>query len=394
MKRILVVENGAGFGGALTSLATLLAALDAARWEVHLLTSYTQDHIAAGGAVRRVGVLPRSRRYGPQSGLEKALRPVLGGRAGNVAFLADMLTTGRRYALDIAAYVREHGIDVVQGNNGILLNDAVILGAKWVGRPCVIHARGGEYPSRLAGWLAGSVSRVLAVSDYVARTIRALGYAAQRIVPTPEGLDAAAFVADIDAAAFRLRHGLPRELPLVGLVACLVGWKGHDVFLEACARALPKVRAGAVIVGGEPDGSGGELQRLRQKARDLGLEDRVWFTGHEADVASAMAACQVVIHASTSPEPFGRVILEAMALGRPVVATAAGGPAEIIASGVDGWLVPPGDPPAMAAAMGGLLADDGLRERLGRAGREKVRKRYTLDRHVAAVESAWEVLTR
>jgi len=392
MKRILVVETGAGFGGALTSLETLLSSLDASRWEVHLLTAYPQEYIKVAGAVRRVGVLPRLRRYGPDCGLETALRSLLGRRAGNAAFLLDLLTTGRRFAWAVADYAREHHIDIIQGNNGILINDAVILGARWAGRPCVVHCRCGEYPSRLGGWLARSVSRVLAVSGYVERTVLALGLWPERIALTPEGLDAEAFARGADPRGFWLRHGLPEDVPLIGLVACLVDWKGHDVFLEACARVLPTAHAGAVIVGAEPDGSGRELSRLRQKARDLGIGDRVWFTGHEADVASAMAACQVVVHASTSPEPFGRVILEAMALGRPVIATRAGGPEEIIASGSDGLLVPPGDVRGLAEALDSLLADAGLRERLGRAGLEKVRDRYTLCGHVATVEAVWEEL--
>lgn len=392
MKRILVVETGAGFGGALTSLETLLSSLDATRFEVHVLTAYPQDWIKAEGAVARVGELPRRRRYGPGSVLEKRLRPVLGRRAGNAAFLADLVTTGRRFAWSVAAYAREQRIDIIQGNNGILINDAVILGARWARRPCVIHVRSEEYPSRPGSWLAASVSRFLAVSRFVERSIKALGVSPQRIVLTPEGLDAAAFARGGDGEAFRLRHNLPPGLPLVGLVACLAGWKGHDVFLEACARVLSEAGAGAVIVGGEPDGSGLELSRLRQKARMLGIGDRVWFTGHEADVASAMAACQVVVHASTSPEPFGRVILEAMALGRPVIASRAGGPEEIVTSGTDGLLVAPGDARALARALRGLLADAGERERLGRAGLEKVREGYGLRRHAAIVESVWDAL--
>ncbi|EHJ46143.1 glycosyl transferase group 1 [Solidesulfovibrio carbinoliphilus subsp. oakridgensis] len=392
MKRILVVETGAGFGGALTSLASLLSLLDASRFEVHLLTAYPQDCIRPGGAVGRVEVLPRERRYGPGTVVEAALRPVLGRRAGNAAFLVDLTTTGRRFAASVAAYARLHGIDIIQGNNGILINDAVILAARRAGLPCVVHARGGEYPSRLGSWLAESVARVLAVSGYVAETVAALGLPADRIVAVPEGLDAAAFARGADGRAFRARHGLPADLPLVGLVACLVDWKGQDVFLEACAEALPGSGAGAVVVGAEPDGSGRELARLREKARTLGLGERVWFTGHETDVASAMDACQVVVHASTSPEPFGRVLLEAMALGRPVIATGAGGPREVIEPDTDGLLVPPGDAPAMAGAMGRLLADAGLRERLGLAGRRKVRERYTLAAHVDTVAGVWEEL--
>ena len=392
MKRILVVETGAGFGGALTSLETLLSRVDPGRFQVHLLTSYSQRLIAAKGAVVRVGVLERRRRYGSGSSLEKALGPVLGRRAGNAAFVLDHLTTGRDFARRLGAYARENRIDIIQGNNGVLINDVVILAARRLGQPCVIHSRGAEYPGRVTGWLAKKVDRVLAVSGYVAQSVRALGVAPEDIVMLPEGLDADGFAGRADAGAFRGRHGLSGDLPLVGLVACLVAWKGQDIFLEACAQAMVERKFQAVIVGAEPGDSSQMLARLRAKAVALGLSQAVFFTGHEADVASTMAACDVVVHASTSPEPFGRVLLEAMSLGRPVVATQAGGPMEVISHGQDGLLVPPGDAAAMARAVCRLLGDRSLRESLGRAGWAKVRRDYGIKDHVSRVEKVWEDL--
>jgi glycosyltransferase involved in cell wall biosynthesis len=390
MKRILVVENGAGFGGALTSLETLLSGLDPARWEVHLLTSYPQQAIQARGAVRRTGVVERKRRYGSGSGLEAALRPVIGRLSGNVSFVIDHLSTGRVFANCVARYARDNGVDVIQGNNGVLINDAVILAARQAGKPCVIHSRGAEYSSRVGGWLSRGAAKFVAVSGYVADTVKALGVDPGRISLVPEGLDAEGFARGTDAQAFRLRHGLPEDVPLVGLVACLVGWKGHDVFLDACAQVLPKTGAYAVVVGGEPDGSGEMQARLRAVAKARGIGERVCFTGHESDVASAMAACQVVVHASTSPEPFGRVILEAMAVGRPVVASRAGGPAEVVAHGRDGLLVPPGDAQAMGEAVEVLLGDASLREHMGLAGLKKVRGLYRIEDHVARMEAVWD----
>jgi len=392
MKRILIVENGAGFGGALTSLAALLERLDPTRFEVHLFSSYPQKIITARGAVRRVGVWERKRLYGPQSRLESSLRPIFRQRAGNVSFLADHLSTGRAFAKKAAAYARVNRIDLIQGNNGILINDAVILGAARAKLPCVIHARSGEYPGRVGAWLALRVARVLAVSNYVADTVQKLGVPDERIALVAEGLDAPRFAKSADARAFRARYGIPDDCPVIGMVACLVGWKGHEVFLRACADVLPRFNAKSVIVGGEPDGSGRYLAKLRAMARDLGLGDRVVFTGHEPGVASAMAACQVVVHASTSPEPFGRVLLEAMAVGRPVVAAKAGGAAEVVEHGQDGLLVAPGNVSELAGAMRLLLGDAPLRTRLGRAGREKV-GRYSIVNHTAKVEAVWENLT-
>jgi len=392
MKRILIVENGAGFGGALTSLASLLERLDPARFEVHLFSSYPQKIITAGGAVRRVGVWERKRLYGLGSRLELALRPIFRQRAGNASFLADHLSTGRMFAKKTAAYARVNHIDLIQGNNGILINDAVILGAARAKLPCVIHARSGEYPGRVGAWLAARVARVLAVSNYVADTVRKLGVLGERIALAPEGLDAPRFAKSADAQAFRTRYGLSDDCPVIGMVACLVGWKGHEVFLRACADVLPRFNAKSVIVGGEPDGSGRYLAKLRTMARDLGLGERVVFTGHEPDVAQALAACQVVVHASTSPEPFGRVLLEAMAVGRPVVAARAGGAAEVVEHGRDGLLVAPGNVGELARAMRLLLEDAPLRTSLGRAGREKV-GRYSIENHAARVEAVWDALT-
>ncbi len=110
-------------------------------------------------------------------------------------------------------------------------------------------------------------------------------------------------------------------------------------------------------------------ERLHALAGELGVADRVEFRGFRDDVRAELAELDVLVHASTTPEPFGQVVLEGMAAGLPVVAAAAGGRAEIVTDGVDGLLVAPGDAAALAAALTRLAADPQLRERLGAAGR-------------------------
>jgi glycosyltransferase involved in cell wall biosynthesis len=172
-------------------------------------------------------------------------------------------------------------------------------------------------------------------------------------------------------AEARARLGLPAEGGLVGIVARLQRWKGVHVLLEALPHALrrhPDLHC--VVVGGphelEPDYDA----YLRRTVVDLGLEGRVIFAGAQAEVPLWMQAMDVVVHASAN-EPFGLTIVEAMALGKPVVAAASGGPLEIVSDGVDGLMVPHGDVRGLAAAVTRLLADPELAARLGEAARHR-----------------------
>src|SRR5262249_5014649 len=111
--------------------------------------------------------------------------------------------------------------------------------------------------------------------------------------------------------------------------------------------------------------------RLEVTARELGIAERVSFRGFVDDVHSELAGLDVLVHASTIPEPLGQVVLEGMAVGLPVIAANAGGPAEVIDDGVDGLLYPMGDDAAMAECLRRLAGDEALRSRLGREGRKR-----------------------
>ena len=158
---------------------------------------------------------------------------------------------------------------------------------------------------------------------------------------------------------------------LVGIVGRLQPWKGQDLFLRAAAlvaRDLDDVRF--VVVGGALLGWEGDYPaELRRLADELGLADRVVFTGHQADVYPWYDALDIVVHASAE-EPFGLVLVEAMALGKPLVAANEGGPREIVEHGESGLLASR-TPDAMASAMIELLTDPLVRSRLERGARER-----------------------
>lgn len=177
--------------------------------------------------------------------------------------------------------------------------------------------------------------------------------------------------------------------PAIGMVGRLTPWKGQDVVLRAFAAARAAGLAPSTrlrLVGAAHFGADEAFEHvLRGLAAELGIADMVDFRGHQSDVAAEIAACDVVVHASTRPEPFGQVVIEAMALGRPVIAADAGGPAEVVTDGHDGLLVPPGDVEALASALVRLTADREARARLAENGRQTV-TRYALPHVVAQIE--------
>jgi glycosyltransferase involved in cell wall biosynthesis len=133
---------------------------------------------------------------------------------------------------------------------------------------------------------------------------------------------------------------------VVGNFSRLSPWKGQHVLIEALSQCPTNVCA--LLVGDALFGEDDYVAKLHQLAKTLGLEDRVQFLGFRHDIPQLMAACDLVAHTSTVPEPFGRVIVEAMLCGTPVIASAAGGAQELLENGRTGWLCPSGDVHSLA----------------------------------------------
>jgi glycosyltransferase involved in cell wall biosynthesis len=171
------------------------------------------------------------------------------------------------------------------------------------------------------------------------------------------------------------RQFAPNGGPLVGMFGRINRWKGQDVYLRALAE-LPNVRG--VIVGAAYFGDEEYERQTRQLAQDLGIADRVVFAGHVEDVMNAMAACDVVAHCSTSPEPFGQVIVQSMLAGTPVVASDGGGVREIVSHDVTGQLTPREDHLALAVAIRRYLDDPQWSQRLAGKAQDNARQKFTL----------------
>jgi glycosyltransferase involved in cell wall biosynthesis len=217
---------------------------------------------------------------------------------------------------------------------------------------------------------------VIAASHYIADLItRQHGVDPARIRVIPRGVDPALFdpAAVTGARIAKLAEAwrLPDDVQVVMLPGRLTSWKGQTVLLDAIAR-LDRPNVLPVLVGSH-QGRHHYARALQSQAERLGLAGRLRLVGQCDDMPAALMLADVVVHASVKPEAFGRVVIEAQAMERPVIASDLGGPVETVRQGETGWRVPPGDPDALAVAIAGALdLDPAVRAALGQRARASV----------------------
>src|SRR3989442_10389239 len=183
----------------------------------------------------------------------------------------------------------------------------------------------------------------------------------------------------------------------IGLLATLARWKGQETFLRAISLLPRELDWRGYVIGGalyQTNGSQYSMAELRALAKELGISDRVGFTDFVDQPAAAMRSLDIVVHASTAPEPFGLVIAEAMACGRAVIASEAGGAAEIIDPELNALLHSPGDTTRLCERITSLGANRELRQRLGLAGRATVQERFNRERLVTDLAPIYSKLVR
>jgi glycosyltransferase involved in cell wall biosynthesis len=250
----------------------------------------------------------------------------------------------------------------------------------------------------LYGGTAARLARIPAVwhvrdriaADYLPRSAVALVHAASRVLP-------AAVVANSRSTLETLpghQHSSvlynpvvpdavaePPEPPprvsgetTVGIVGRLAPWKGQHVFLDAFAEAFRGKSVRGRVIGSAMFGEDDYAESLQRRAEGLGIAREIEFRGFRDDIWAELRELDVLVHCSVSLEPFGQVVLEGMAAGVPVIASAGGGPAELITSGLDGILTTPGDVGELAAALRRLHEHPELRAELANAAQRRSRE--------------------
>jgi glycosyltransferase involved in cell wall biosynthesis len=239
-------------------------------------------------------------------------------------------------------------------------------------------------------------ARVIAISHFIANLVQERhGTDPARIRIIPRGVDPAIFDPEAVTAQRIVRLAsawrLPDGQPTIMLPGRLTRWKGQGVAIEALARM--RNRDAVLVLVGADQGRAAYLKELIGRAEALGVGGRVHIVGDCDDMPAALMLSDVVVNASTDPEAFGRVVIEAQSMARPVIATDHGGAVETIAHGATGWRVPPSDPDALAAMLDLALAmPDADRASMGAHARAEVQARYTVTAMQAATLDVYREL--
>ncbi len=364
---VLFVDHGEGLGGAEYSLLQLLRRLDRSRFRPLLAC----DEGALAAAARAAAIETKT----------TPLPPMRGRAAGFVK----LWRSGQR----LAAMIEQEDVWLVHSNT-MRASFVAALAARLTRRPLVWHARDlygpGEIGGRWYPWLMSRLAQVvIANSNAVARTI-----------PRPDvqviynGVELDRFEPDREPSVARAVLGLPDAEVLIGTVGRLQPWKQHHLFIEAACQIIAQIpQARFVIVGGRVFQADAAYQdQLRAQAARAGLVDRLDFAGQQSDIAAWLAAMDIFVHCSRA-EPFGRVVVEAMAAGRPVVAFSDGGVPEIVVDGQTGRLVTPSDVEALAEAIIDLVRKRDLARQMGQAGRARTAALFSAESHVRQVENVY-----
>ena len=392
--RIVYLNPSGRIGGAEAALLEILVSLREAEPEWNLDLIVSEDGSLAARA-RALGVSTRVLPFPPSLGRlgDSSAGGPAGNSIGRLSLLGRLLFANREawvYAANLRRILQQLAPDVIHTNGFKMHLFGALAKPKEV--PLIWHVHDYVRARPLMPALMKLFHRrcriALANSNSVARDIRAACGNSLPVQTIYNGIDTTVFSPCGDRLDLDLLSGLPPAVPdtlRVGMLATLARWKGHEVFLRALSLLSPDLPFRGYVIGDglyQTDCSQRSLAELKATARQLGISERVGFTGFVDQPAAAMRALDIVVHASTEPEPFGLVIIEAMACGRAVIVSEAGGATELIQtkrdtnSAINALGHAPGDAKLLAERITQLATDPQLRARLGEAGRATVEQRF------------------
>ena len=275
----------------------------------------------------------------------------------------------------IKRLLRQHSIDLVHvhSRRGADLWGGLV--ARQVGLPCVISRRVDHHEARWWAALKYALyDHVIAISEGIRAILLADGVSAEKVSCVRSAVDFERFQAVSDSAALKKRFALPDESTVVGMAAQLIPRKGHDVLLEAVAALKDRWPQLRVLVMGK----GPLATSVVQQIEAMDLQEQVHYVGFLTDIETVLPHLDFLVHPART-EGLGVALLQAASAGLAVIASRAGGMPEAVLDERTGLLIPPGDAPALVAAMERLLSDPALADQYGAAGRRRMADEFSIE---------------
>jgi glycosyltransferase involved in cell wall biosynthesis len=397
-------------GGVAVVVDSLVRGLDRKRYEpIVLFYTHEQSHIREKLSeldIKIIGLKPYSKKYGIASSKPKNRK--------NIGELIEAKFGKRacQYYLSIKEFfyfflqeapkikffmqtIRENRIDIVHTHSDLHKGKPECIAAWLTGIPCIIHNHGYPIFNCFDKFFLMFVDQFIHISSNVAEHHIANGTSPQKGNIIHNGVEISPYIRKYDTALVRRELSVKQDEILVGLIARIDWWKGQNYFIEAMgqvAKTIPNLKG--LIIGEIYNDRNGRnrqyLNRLRSLVRSLKLNDKIIFTGFRSDIPRLISSLDVVVHASSEPEPFGLVIIETMAAGKPIIATAAGGVLDIIQDGVNGLLVPCKDSKAIAQAIIKIISNPEWARQIGLAARRRVAETFTIQHQVTAMQQLYD----
>jgi glycosyltransferase involved in cell wall biosynthesis len=400
IKNILYVENGIGYGGAIICLRHLVRQLDRRQFNPLVITGRKdlpyQDipneapwrpiidrHIDVVGLRAQLAASQVLRSIPALSWLLNQVLARLDDIVNFLPFFLQLLWTAWRFKTDL-----------IHANNEPLCNRAALLVGKLLHIPIVCHVRGDQKGSKLMTYAYRWPTHFVAVSQWIAKSMQeTLQVPAEKITVIYDGLALEHLDLEDDGYKFRQRYAIPVDAYVVGLVGLLIPWKGQELFLEAALLLRDKIpNLKMLIIGGTPDECVAYEALLRLRVSEEQLDKLIEFTGHVPAMEQVYMGLDVVVSASTSPEPLGTVVIEAMAMGRPLIGPRHGGAAEMIEHLKTGLLFTANDAQALAAAIEQLYKNPALAMQLGHEARVHALETFTIAHHTEQIQALYHQL--
>lgn len=295
-------------------------------------------------------------------------------------------------AFECAKYIKENGIKIVHLNNSVLYNHDWMLAAKLAGVKCVTHERGmnDRFPLS-AKYFSKGLDAVICISEAVRKNMRERGSDFGNLVVIHNGLDPTSMKIVIQPEALRATYGIAPETVVIGMLGNIKAWKGQDTLIRAMDKVRRSVPDVCCLFVGDTSPSDQEYeQSLHALVDSLGLDKQIVFAGFQRNVGDFLMMCDVMVHASVLPEPFGRVILEAMACKKPVIGSRAGAIPEIVEEGQTGLTFPPGDAECLAENIVSLIDDRERSRRFGESGYKRLVNEFHITKNVESTQRLYE----